>query len=101
MAFPPLTGRLPFFLLDPAILSVPPDGGGRSRDSGEDRPQGAGDVRKRRRQPQRRSTREGSGYADLETALLVEAGLVTEQTVIATTVHPLQVIDEPLPRDRA
>jgi 5-formyltetrahydrofolate cyclo-ligase len=39
----------------------------------------------------------GAGYADLEVALLVEAGVVTEQTTIATTVHELQVLDEDLP----
>jgi 5-formyltetrahydrofolate cyclo-ligase len=35
----------------------------------------------------------GGGYSDLELALLVEAGLVGEETTIATTVHPLQLID--------
>lgn len=39
----------------------------------------------------------GGGYSDLELGLLVEAGLVDERTVIATTVHPLQVLDEELP----
>jgi 5-formyltetrahydrofolate cyclo-ligase len=39
----------------------------------------------------------GGGYSDLEFALLVEAGLVDERTIIATTVHPLQVLGEPLP----
>jgi 5-formyltetrahydrofolate cyclo-ligase len=39
----------------------------------------------------------GGGYADIEYALLAELGLVTEQTLIATTVHDLQVLDEPLP----
>jgi 5-formyltetrahydrofolate cyclo-ligase len=39
----------------------------------------------------------GGGYSDLELALLLEAGLVGERTVIATTVHPLQVLDEELP----
>jgi 5-formyltetrahydrofolate cyclo-ligase len=39
----------------------------------------------------------GGGYSDLEFALLVEAGLVGDETVIATTVHPLQVLDEELP----
>ena len=39
----------------------------------------------------------GAGYADLEIALLVEAGLVTGQTTIATTVHELQVLDEAFP----
>lgn len=31
----------------------------------------------------------GGGYSDLEFALLVTAGLVDRQTVIATMVHPL------------
>ncbi len=40
----------------------------------------------------------GGGYADIEYALLAELGLVTDQTLIATTVHDVQVIvDEPLP----
>jgi 5-formyltetrahydrofolate cyclo-ligase len=40
----------------------------------------------------------GAGYADIEIALLAEAGLVTADTTIVTTVHELQVLDEPLPR---
>ncbi len=39
----------------------------------------------------------GGGYADIEYALLAELGRVTAETVIATTVHDLQVLDEPLP----
>jgi len=39
----------------------------------------------------------GAGYSDIEFALLTEAGLVTGQTVIVTTVHDLQVLDEALP----
>src|ERR671930_565214 len=39
----------------------------------------------------------GGGYSDLEFGLLVEAGIVGEQTTIATTVHPLQLLDEDLP----
>lgn len=39
----------------------------------------------------------GAGYSDIELALLAEAGLVTGQTVIVTTVHDLQVLDEDLP----
>jgi 5-formyltetrahydrofolate cyclo-ligase len=39
----------------------------------------------------------GGGYSDLELALLIEAGLVDDATAIATTVHPLQVLDEDLP----
>jgi 5-formyltetrahydrofolate cyclo-ligase len=39
----------------------------------------------------------GGGYSDLELGLLVEAGLVDDETVIATTVHPLQLLEEELP----
>jgi 5-formyltetrahydrofolate cyclo-ligase len=39
----------------------------------------------------------GGGYADIEYALLAELGLVTDQTIIATTVHDLQVLDRALP----
>jgi 5-formyltetrahydrofolate cyclo-ligase len=39
----------------------------------------------------------GGGYSDLELGLLVEAGLVDDETTIVTTVHPLQLLDEPLP----
>jgi len=39
----------------------------------------------------------GGGFSDLELALLVEGGMVDAQTVIATTVHELQVLDEELP----
>jgi 5-formyltetrahydrofolate cyclo-ligase len=39
----------------------------------------------------------GGGFSDLEVAFLVEAGVIRPDTVLATTVHPLQVVDEPLP----
>ena len=39
----------------------------------------------------------GGGYSDLELGLLVQAGLVDDATVIVTTVHPLQLLDEELP----
>jgi 5-formyltetrahydrofolate cyclo-ligase len=39
----------------------------------------------------------GGGFSDLEFALLAELGLVGDETTIATTVHPLQVVDEELP----
>ncbi|MFI7251318.1 5-formyltetrahydrofolate cyclo-ligase [Micromonospora chalcea] len=39
----------------------------------------------------------GAGYSDIEVALLTEAGLVGPSTVLATTVHPLQVVNGPLP----
>ena len=39
----------------------------------------------------------GAGYSDIEVALLAEAGLIGPGTLIVTTVHPLQVLDEPIP----
>jgi 5-formyltetrahydrofolate cyclo-ligase len=39
----------------------------------------------------------GGGYSDLEWALAAALGLVDERTVVATTVHPIQVVDEDLP----
>ena len=39
----------------------------------------------------------GGGYSDLEFALARELGLVDADTVIVTTVHPLQVLDDALP----
>ncbi len=39
----------------------------------------------------------GGGYSDLEYAIGRELGFVREDVVIATTVHPLQIIDGDLP----
>ncbi|MFE2743330.1 5-formyltetrahydrofolate cyclo-ligase [Streptomyces scopuliridis] len=39
----------------------------------------------------------GAGYSDLEVALLIEAGLVTDRTVIVAPVHGLQVVEEDIP----
>jgi 5-formyltetrahydrofolate cyclo-ligase len=39
----------------------------------------------------------GAGYSDIEVALLQEAGLISPQTTIVTTVHLLQVVDHTLP----
>jgi 5-formyltetrahydrofolate cyclo-ligase len=39
----------------------------------------------------------GGGFSDIEFALLVEAGLVDARTILATTVHPLQVVEGDLP----
>jgi 5-formyltetrahydrofolate cyclo-ligase len=35
----------------------------------------------------------GGGFSDLQFAIASEAGLIDERTVIATTVHPLQVVE--------
>ena len=39
----------------------------------------------------------GGGFSDLEYALLAEAGSVSAKTVVATTVHPIQILRENLP----
>jgi len=39
----------------------------------------------------------GGGFSDLEFALTRQAGLIGERTWVATTVHPVQVLDEDLP----
>jgi 5-formyltetrahydrofolate cyclo-ligase len=40
----------------------------------------------------------GGGFSDLEFALLVEAGLVGTDTVVATTVHPCKCWPRRCPR---
>src|ERR671924_282253 len=39
----------------------------------------------------------GGGFSDLEYALLAEAGTVSAKTVVAPTVHPIQILRENLP----
>jgi 5-formyltetrahydrofolate cyclo-ligase len=39
----------------------------------------------------------GGGFADLEYGLAVAAGIVRLETPVVSTVHPMQVLDEPLP----
>ncbi|WP_129843416.1 5-formyltetrahydrofolate cyclo-ligase [Streptomyces sp. RFCAC02] len=39
----------------------------------------------------------GAGYTDIEAALLQEAGLIGEQTLMVTTVHDAQVLDQEIP----
>jgi 5-formyltetrahydrofolate cyclo-ligase len=38
----------------------------------------------------------GGGYSDLEYGLLIEAGRIDDHTVVATTVHPIQILRENL-----
>ncbi|MGD8398271.1 MAG: 5-formyltetrahydrofolate cyclo-ligase, partial [Anaerolineae bacterium] len=42
----------------------------------------------------------GGGYSDLEFAIAREAGLLSRDTPVVTTVHPLQVVDGPVPVTR-
>jgi 5-formyltetrahydrofolate cyclo-ligase len=39
----------------------------------------------------------GGGFSDLELAIVSALGLVNEKTPVMTTVHDLQVLDEPIP----
>jgi 5-formyltetrahydrofolate cyclo-ligase len=106
MAVPRLTEAKPFMLLDPDRLKVPPRRAASIR--------GASSVGKKvsidRMQPidlvvcgsvavNRKGVRvgKGGGFSDLEFALVVDAGLITDETTLVTTVHPLQVLDEELP----
>lgn len=41
----------------------------------------------------------GEGYSDLEYAILLELGAIDPSVPIATTVHDVQVFDDPLPMD--
>src|SRR5262249_52607132 len=39
----------------------------------------------------------GGGFSDLEFGLLIEEGRIDEHSVVATTVHPIQILREHLP----
>jgi 5-formyltetrahydrofolate cyclo-ligase len=41
-------------------------------------------------------TGKGGGFSDIEYGLLIEAGKIDDHTVVATTVHPLQILRENL-----
>jgi 5-formyltetrahydrofolate cyclo-ligase len=106
MAAPKLAAERPFYVLDPKVLGVPASEAAEREVAA--RIASAVDVTA---MPfieivvvgsvavNDRGARlgKGAGYADLEIALLAEAGLVSERTTIATTVHELQVVDEDLP----
>lgn len=106
MAVPKLAEELPFYLLDPATLTVPPSEAASSKVAATvARKVGVEDM-----QPvdlivcgsvavNRDGVRlgKGAGYSDIEVALLQEAGLVGPNTTVVTTVHSLQVVDDELP----
>jgi 5-formyltetrahydrofolate cyclo-ligase len=106
MAVPMLADELPFYVLDPARIDVSPreaaskEGAARAAvKAGVDAMRPVDLVVCGSVAVNRRGARlgKGAGYSDIEVALLHEAGLIGGQTVIATTVHALQVVDEPLP----
>jgi 5-formyltetrahydrofolate cyclo-ligase len=101
MAVPRLAAEHPFFLLDPEALADPPRKAatiaGASRSArrvaiSELEPVDlvvAGCVAVGRDGAR---LGKGGGFSDLELALAAAAGLVGEQTLVSTTVHPVQVV---------
>lgn len=106
MAVPKLATIEPFYLIDPARSALPPAQAASSKVASDASPRvGIEEMR-----PidlvvcgtvavNREGVRlgKGAGYSDIEVGLLIEAGLVSDRTVIVTTVHSLQMVDEPLP----
>jgi 5-formyltetrahydrofolate cyclo-ligase len=106
MAVPKLAEERPFYLLDPATLTVSPEEAadrrtavriGQPIDVDTMRPVDlvvCGSVAVNQHGVR---LGKGAGYSDIEVALLHEAGLISPTTVIVTTVHQLQVVDDELP----
>ncbi len=106
MAVPRMASLQPFYLLDPETLELPVEQAAEKKGASEvARRVGVEDMR-----PidvvicgsvavNRSGARigKGAGYSDLEVALLIEAGLVTDETVIVAPVHQLQVVDGEIP----
>ena len=108
MAVPQLAEARPFFCLDPKTLEVDPEAAGDREIAARVAPMVSVDAM----QPvdlvvcgsvavSKSGARlgKGAGFSDIEMALLVEAGLLSDRTVIATTVHELQVLDAELPEE--
>jgi 5-formyltetrahydrofolate cyclo-ligase len=106
MAVPRLATPKPFYLLDPAALTTPFESAATSQGAaGAARTIGVDEMRAVdlivcgsvavNRQGVR--VGKGAGYSDIEVALLTEAGLIRPETVIVTTVHQIQVVDDELP----
>jgi 5-formyltetrahydrofolate cyclo-ligase len=109
MAAPKLAAAEPFYLLDPHDLTVPVTEAAERAVAARIAPSVS--LSKMRAinlivcgsvAVNEQGTRlgKGAGYSDIEMAILTEAGLLSERTVIATTVHELQVLDEELPEQR-
>lgn len=103
MAVPRLAGEDPFFLLDPDEIEESPHKAssikGASRNARtatvEDMaPVDLVVVGCVAVSPDGARLGKGGGFSDLEYALALEAGLLTESTPVVTTVHPLQVLGE-------
>ncbi|MFD5114773.1 MULTISPECIES: 5-formyltetrahydrofolate cyclo-ligase [unclassified Streptomyces] len=106
MAVPRMATLRPFYLLDPDSLGLPAEKAAEKKGASQvARRVGVDDMA-----PidlvvcgsvavNRSGARigKGAGYSDLEVALLIEAGLVTDRTVIVAPVHGLQVVEEEIP----
>jgi 5-formyltetrahydrofolate cyclo-ligase len=106
MAVPRLAEAKPFVLLDPRRLSQTPRRAASIRGAmHEGQPVSVSQVRRidlvvcGSVVVNRLGARigKGGGFSDLEFALLAEAGLVHNGTIIATTVHSLQILKRDLP----
>ncbi|WP_017556988.1 5-formyltetrahydrofolate cyclo-ligase [Nocardiopsis baichengensis] len=106
MAVPRMASLKPFYLLDPAALRLPPEEAAEKKGAemtaqriGVDEMRPIDVVVCGSVAVNRTGARigKGAGYSDLEVALFIEAGLVSEATTIVAPVHQLQVIDEEIP----
>jgi len=106
VAVPKLAAEQPFFVLDPAgLAAAPAEAATRDHAARHARKVAVEDMRRvdvvvcGSVAVNRRGSRlgKGAGYSDIAIALLQEAGRIGPSTVIVTTVHPLQVIDDPVP----
>ena len=106
VAVPKLAAELPFFVLDPAgLAAAPAEAAAKDHAARHARKVAVEDMRRvdvvvcGSVAVNRRGSRlgKGAGYSDIAVALLQEAGRIGPSTVIVTTVHPLQVIDDAVP----
>ncbi|MET8825087.1 5-formyltetrahydrofolate cyclo-ligase [Streptomyces sp. NPDC004610] len=106
MAAPKLAASKPFYFLDPEVLTITPGEAAERRaaerhallvDVQEMPPVDlivCGSVAVNAKGAR---LGKGAGYADIEIALLQEAGLIARDVLIVTTVHDLQVVDGEIP----
>jgi 5-formyltetrahydrofolate cyclo-ligase len=107
MAVPKMATPQPFYKLDPESLTIPAEqAADKSGAMGTAAPQvgvdemGKIDIVVCGSVAVNRSgarVGKGAGYSDLEVALLIEAGLVNDNTMIVAPVHHLQVIEDEIP----
>jgi 5-formyltetrahydrofolate cyclo-ligase len=106
VAVPKLAAELPFFVLEPAgLTAAPAEAATREHAARHARKIAVEDMRRvdivvvGSVAVNRRGARvgKGAGYSDIEVALLQEAGRIGPITVIVTTVHPLQVVEDAIP----